>query len=166
MTLKTNTTQRQKSAYTRVNGHAASSCYKTICCPNMHCNYFLELCWIVSIVFVSYIPPLSKLRSPRRNWKTDGTGWAPRKRKSKERGWRRNISAYYIIPCSVQEMKYHKFISPENVNLFPSYSWALKGRYQILLCQFIKKSYGINPFYFPRETKGAFRLKESPILFL
>ena len=133
----------------------------------MQWNYFLELCWILSIVFGSYMPPLSKLQSPRRNWKTDGTGWATRKRKSKGREWRRNISAYYIIPCSLQKMKYHKFISPENMNPPPFYSLALiKGQIPNIALSFHKESSGINPSYFPRETKGAFRLKKISLFFV
>ena len=106
----------------------------------------------------SYIPPLSKLRSPRRNWKTDGNGWAPRKRKSKGKEWRRNISAYYIIPCSLQEMKYHKFISPENVNPRPSYSW---GQIPKITLSFHKKKLWNKLLLFPKRDERSFKAKKS-----
>ena len=37
---------------------------------------------------------------------------------------------------------------------------SLKGQIPNITLPFHKKSYGINPSYFPRETKGAFRLKK------
>ena len=64
-------------------------------------------------------------------------------------------------------MKYHKFISPENMNPPPFYSLALiKGQIPNIALSFHKESSGINPSYFPRETKGAFRLKKISLFFL